>query len=194
MVNTWEGKVIHGELVCGERIAKQYDFRELVPCTADVEILSESFHEDKKTSANIPMFPALTRQKNSEGGECIAFCGTPDMPFLYHTAFSLLCETRKNQLIEILSKKNLLPLYYPEDGEVYLRAGRLGSGERMAVFFNLGFDVLEDIPLTVTEEVCSVEYLTKNGTRERVPFTKEGNTIRIAMEARTLMPVVLFLK
>ena len=190
----WEGKVIHGELVCGECIAKQYDFRELVPCTADVEILSESYHADKKTSENIPMFPALTRQKNSEGGECIAFCGTPDMPFLYHTAFSLLCETRKNQLIEILSKNNLLPLYYPEDGEVYLRAGRLSSGERMAVFFNLGFDVLEDIPLTVTEEVSTVEYLTKNGTRERVPFTKEGNTIRIAMEARTLMPVVLFLK
>jgi hypothetical protein len=39
-----------------------------------------------------------------------------------------------------------------------------------------------------------VEYLTQNGTRESVSFTKEGNTIRIAMEARTLLPVVLFLK
>jgi hypothetical protein len=116
------------------------------------------------------------------------------MPFLYHTAFSLLCEPRKNQLIALLSEKNLLPLYYPEDGEVYLRAGRLKNGERMAVFFNLGFDVLEDIPLTVTEDVTAVERLMPDGTRTAVPFTKEGNTIRIEAELRTLMPVVLFLK
>ena len=193
-VRPWEGKVINGELVGDQRIAKQYDFRELLPAREDIEILSESFHADQKTGENIPMFPAVTRCKTSMGGECIAFCGTSDMPFLYHTAFSLLCETRKRQLVEILSKNGLLPIYYPEDGEVYLRAGRLKNGERMAVFFNLGFDALEDIPLTVTEAVSNVEYLRSDGVRERVSFTMEGNTVRIGMEARTLLPVVLFLK
>lgn len=193
-VRPWDGKVINGELVGDQRIAKQYDFRELLPAREDIEILSESFHADNRTGENIPMFPAVTRCKTSEGGECIAFCGTPDMPFLYHTAFSLLCETRKHQLVEILSKNGLLPIYYPEDGEVYLRAGRLKNGERMAVFFNLGFDALEDIPLTVTEAVSSVEYLRPDGKRESVPFTVEGDTVRIGVEARTLLPVVLFLK
>ena len=193
-VKPWEGKVINGEILSGNRIQKQYDFKELVPCREDVEILSHTYHADKATLENVPMFPATTKCKTSEGGTCIAFCGTPDMPFVYYASFSLLCEPRKNQLIELLSEKNLLPLYYPEDGEVYLRAGRLKNGERMAVFFNLGFDVLEDIPLTVTEDVSSVECLLPGGTRESVPFTKEGSTIRIAREARTLMPVVLFLK
>ena len=73
---------------------------------------------------------------------------------------------------------------------MYLRAGRLGSGERMAVFFNLGFDVLEDIPLACEETVTSVEYLKADGTRESAPFTVEGKTVRIQMEARTLLPVV----
>ncbi len=193
-VRPWEGKVINGELLGDRRIQKQYQFRELVPCKEDTEVLSESYHADKKTGENIPMFPAVTRCKTSEGGVCVVFCGTPDMPFLYHTAFSLLCGARKAQLIEILSKNGLLPMYYPEDGEVYLRAGRLKSGERMAVFFNLGFDVLEDIPLTVTEAVSSVECLCPDGTRASVPFTVEGSTVRIACEARTLLPVVLFLK
>ena len=193
-VKPWDGKVINGEILNGNRIQKQYDFKELAPCREDVEILSYSYHADKATLENVPMFPATTRCKTSEGGDCIAFCGTPDMPFVYYASFSLLCEPRKNQLIELLSEKNLLPLYYPEDGEVYLRAGRLKNGERMAAFFNLGFDVLEDIPLTVTEDVSSVECLLPDGTRESVPFTKEGDTIRIELEARTLMPVVLFLK
>ena len=192
-VRPWEGKVINGEIIAGERIAKQYELKELVPCREAVEILSESFHADKRSGENIPMFPAVTRCKNSAGGETIVFCGTPDMPFLYHTAFSLLCETRKNQLIGILSKNGLLPIYYPEDGEVYLRAGRLSNGERMVAAFNLGFDVLEDMPLTVTEPVARVERLLPDGTREEVPFTTVGSTIRIQREMRTLMPEIFFL-
>ena len=192
-VRPWDGKVINGELVGSQRIAKQYNFKELVPARDDLEILSESFHKNTATAENIPMFPAVTRCKNSEGGETVVFCGTPDMPFLYHTAFSLLCETRKNQLIEILSKNSLLPIYYPEDGEVYLRAGRLSGGERMVAAFNLGFDVLEDMPLTVTEPVTEVERLLPDGTREAVPFTVEGETVRIQCEMRTLMPEIFFL-
>ena len=140
------------------------------------------------------MYPAVTRCKNTEGGETVVFCGTPDMPFLYHTAFSLLCETRKNQLIGILGKNGLLPIYYPEDGEVYLRAGRLSDGTRMVAAFNLGFDVLEDMPLTATEPVTRVERLTPEGTREAVPFTVEGETVRIQCEMRTLMPEIFFLQ
>ena len=193
-VRPWEGKVINGELIGGQRIAKQYGFKELSAAREGVEILSESFHKDSAKEENIPMFPAVTRCKNTEGGETVVFCGTPDMPFLYHTAFSLLCETRKNQLIGILGKNGLLPIYYPEDGEVYLRAGRLSDGTRMVAAFNLGFDVLEDMPLTVTEPVTRVERLTPEGTREAVSFAVEGETVRIQCEMRTLMPEIFFLK
>ncbi len=193
IVRPWDGKVINGERIGPYRIAKQYNLKELVPCAEAVEILSESYHSDKRTGENIPMFPAVTRCKNSEGGETVVFCGTPDMPFVYHAAFSLLCEPRKNQLIEILGKNGLLPLYYPEDGEVYLRAGRLANGERMAVAFNLGFDVLEDLPLVSEEPITRVERLLPNGEREAVAFKAEGKTVRIEAQLCTLMPEVLFL-
>ncbi len=192
-IRPWEGKVINGEKIGAQRIAKQYECKELVPLSENVEILSHSYHADKRTGENIPLFPAVTRCKNTEGGETIVFCGTPDMPFLYHTAFSLLCETRKNQLIEMLSKNGLLPLYYPEDGEVYLRAGRLKNGERMACAFNLGFDALENLPLTVTEPVAHVERLMPDGTRRPVSFETKGNTVFIACELRTLIPEIFFL-
>ena len=115
------------------------------------------------------------------------------MPFQYYTAFSLLCEMRKNQFVEMLSKNDLLPLYYPEDGEVYIRAGRLANGECMVAAFNLGFDVLEDFPLVVTEPVASVECLMPDGTRVPVGFTVNGNEIRIQVEMRTLLPQIFFL-
>ena len=192
-VRAWNGPLINGEFVGGKRIAAQYEFRELVPCRDDVEILSRSFHYNAETQENIPMFPAVTRCKNSMGGETIVFCGTPDMPFQYYTAFSLLCEMRKNQFIEMLSKNNLLPLYYPGDGEIYLRAGRLSNGERMVAAFNLGFDALEDFSLVVAEPVTGVECLTADGNRVKVPFTVVENEVKIEVELRTLLPQIFFL-
>ena len=139
------------------------------------------------------MFPAVTRCKNTKGGDTIVFCGTPDMPFQYYTAFSMLCEMRKNQFISLLSEKGLLPIYYPEDGEIYMRAGLLPNGERMVAAFNLGFDALEDFPLVVTEPVTKVEMLTPDGQRVAVPFTVNGQEIRLQVELRTLLPQIFFL-
>ena len=55
---------------------------------------------------------------------------------------SLLNETRKRQFVDILSKNDHIPVYYPEDAELYLRAGRLPTGEIMAAAFNLSHDAL----------------------------------------------------
>lgn len=192
-VRPWMGKVINGEFLGGHRIAAQYNFQELVLARDGVEVLSESYHHNSETQQDIPMFPAVTRCKNTKGGDTIVFCGTPDMPFQYYTAFSMLCEMRKNQFISLLSEKGLLPIYYPEDGEIYMRAGLLPNGERMVAAFNLGFDALEDFPLVVTEPVTKVEMLTPDGQRVAVPFTVNGQEIRLQVELRTLLPQIFFL-
>lgn len=193
LVRPWKGVGINGEFVEGKRIAAQYALQELVPMQENIEVLSESYYHNAEIQKDIPVFPAVTKCKNTQGGETIVLCGTPDMPFAYYTAFSLLCEPRKNQLIKILSQGNYLPIYYPEDGEIYLRAGRLSNGEYMVAAFNLGFDVLEDFALMVTIPVNRVETLLPDGTRTDISFERVGDMIRIKTEMRTLMPQVFFL-
>lgn len=192
-VRDWKGVALSGEQVYDNRLGLQYEKKELVPCREDVEALSMVVHRDPNTAALIDQFPGVTRLDNSFGGETICFCGTPDMPFKYFTAFSLLNETRKKQFIDILSRRNHLPIYYPEDGEVYLRAGYLPNGEIMAAFFNLGFDQLEDVPFVCNREVTKVEKLNPDGTRSACEFTVENGVVRVQEMMNTLMPVVLFL-
>ena len=191
-VQEWTGAVISGELTGDIPTGAQYERKQLVPCSENVEWLSKVYHINKDNEKEI-LFPGVTRFDNSLGGEVITFCGTPDMPFKYFTAFSLLNETRKKQFIEILTRRGHLPLYYPEDGEVYLRAGYLKDGSIMAAFFNIGFDILEDIPIVSAKPVTKVERLNPDGTRSQVPFTVEDGVIRVQTELKTLLPEVLFI-
>lgn len=180
------------EIINGKRSAVQYEQKKLIPLTQKTEWLSEAAHIDAENNIE-PQFPAVSRFENSLGGEVIVFSGNPDMPFTYYTAFSMLCETRKQQFIDILSKNNHIPLYYPEDAEVYLRAGYLESGEIMAAVFNLGLDVLDDIPLVCSQKVNKVEMLCPDGTREVCEYAEENGVIRIKRELNTLIPAILFI-
>ena len=192
-VQEWQGPAISGEVVNGKRMTSQYERKQLVPCVDGVEALSMVQHRNTKTGCMEDLFPGVTRLDNSRGGETIVFCGTPDMPFKYFTAFSLLNETRKEQFISILSRRGHLPLYYPEDGEIYLRAGHLANGEIMAAFFNLGMDQLEEITFVSTKPVHKVEKLNPDGTRSQCPFVEAEGMIHVPEMLNTLIPVVLFI-
>ena len=192
-VSDWTGSVISGEEVLGNRLQAQYGVKRLTVCREGVESLSTVIHRNSMTGGTEELFPGVTRFDNPLGGETIVFSGTPDMPFRYFTAFSLLNETRKKQLVSILSWRGNLPVYYPEDGEVYLRAGRLENGEIMAAVFNLGFDALEDIPLVCREPVKRVEKLNCDGTRSACAFRESNGVLRIQETAATLTPAILFL-
>ena len=164
-------KVATAERVGAISLEVQYGNRELTPLSDDTEWLSEVYHLNQKLNVPEPMYPGVTRHKTSFGGECSVFCGTPDMPFKYYSAFSLLNETRKQQLIDILSKNDLLPIYYPEDAELYLRSGRLPSGETFAVAFNLSQDALDELPLVIKTPAARVDRLNERG--ELVPCNFE---------------------
>ena len=192
-VAEWQGQTITGEMVYGNRMPAQYEKKQLIPCRDEVEVLSSVVHRNTATDCMEELFPGVTRLDNSFGGETIVFCGTPDMPFQYFTAFSLLNETRKKQFINILSRREHLPLYYPEDGEIYLRAGYLDNGEIMAAFFNLGMDQLEDVSFVSRSKVTKVEKLNPDGTRSVCAFTEADGIIRVQEMLNTLIPVVLFI-
>jgi hypothetical protein len=140
------------------------------------------------------MYPGVTRHKTSFGGECIVFCGTPDMPFKYYSAFSLLNETRKRQLVDILSKNDLLPLYYPEDAELYLRAGRLPGGEIFAVAFNLSQDALDELPLVIKSAVSRVDRLDEQGERVPCDFEVRDGVTYVKCPIAAMEPLALIIE
>ncbi len=188
----WEGKTLSAEFIGKTATPCQYGVKELRVCRDGVEELSRVAHNNKAKGEYEYLFPGVTRVKNTLGGVTVVFSGTPDMPFTYYTAFSMLNETRKKQLVEILSASGNLPVYYPEDAEVYIRAGKLPSGEVMVAFFNLGFDDLEDTPLVLDFEANKIEKLNPDGTRSECAFEVVDGVTRVAECADTLDPVILF--
>jgi len=193
-LNSNKIKVASGERIGKVCLSTQYGKRELIPLSDETEWLSQVYCKDPQAEEITPLYPGVTRKKNSYGGECIVFSGTPDMPFKYFTAFSLLNETRKKQMIDILSKNGNLPIYYPEDAEVYLRAGRLTTGEIFAAVFNLSQDALDELPLVVDGNVSSVERLNENGKLVRCEFESFNNMIYVKESVAAMEPIVLIIK
>ena len=115
------------------------------------------------------------------------------MPFAYFTAFSLLNETRKNQLVELVSKRNRLPVYYPGDIDMYVKAGMLSNGEIMISLFNMSHDELDEIPLVISEKFSKIEKLNCDGTRSECRFDIQENDVIVHEVSKPLIPVVLFI-
>ncbi len=189
----WQGKTMTYERIDNKNVYVQYQPKQLEALSDKTKALSYTVHLNKKDDVYENLFPAVTSFENSLGGKVIVFCGNPDMPYLYFTAFSMLNGIRKKQFIDILSKGGHLPVYYTEDAEVYLRAGYIDD-EMFVGFFNLGLDMLEDIPLYCENDVSEVYMLSPDGEKVKLDFTKEGNVIRIDKTVLTLEPVMLFIK
>ena len=75
-----------------------------------------------------------------------------------------------------------------------LKAGRLDSGELVAAIFNLGLDVLEDIPLVCKEKFTSISVLDSDGELRSCEFELDGDVIRIKEELGVLGVKVLIFK
>ncbi len=206
-VRKWNGKTISGEIlhVNGNRVPSQKASMELVPTgnKEATEEMSYVYHmHDGKT--RLPLFPGSLKYKNELGGTTVVFCGRPKAELIHTEGFSFLNESRKLQLISILSDAGCLPVYYPEDAEMYLRAGKTADGTRIVVAFNLGFDQLEELPLVFAaseKPINKVERLMPDGSRAVCSFREcsydsvpEGSAcIAVEVPAFTLDPVVLFI-
>ncbi len=194
-VTPWNGPHASGEILpLRNNICKaQQEICRLTPLNENVAAESTVYHLlDGKTRQ--PLFPGVTSWKNPLGGATFVFSGTPKTSYDIVRAFSFLNESRKLQLIDLLKRSGSLPVYYPEDAEIYLRAARCEDGSLFVAFFNIGLDPLEEIPLTVEKPVSRVEKLMPDGSRAECPFRTEGDTIIVDAPAGTLDPVILFLQ
>lgn len=147
---------------------------------------------DGKTE--VPLHPGVTSYHNSLGGTVNVFCGTPLAKFVYTEAFSFLNESRKAQLVELMRESGNLPLYYPGDAEVYIKAGYFKDGI-FCSFINIGLDNLDEVTLVCDREVTEIKRLMSDGTYTVCSFDKSADgVITVNTPAMILDPAILILK
>ncbi len=194
-VGKHQGKTPSGELICinGVRTEWQSDLHELVPHAENIEIGSYAcaFIEGKEPER---LFPSSTTYQNKLGGRITVFAGNPVTTGKYENRFSYLNESRKEQFIHILDRAGCLPIYYPGDADVYLKAGALPDGSMLVAFFNLGLDPIEQVSLIGKKEISSARYLDCDGAFKKVSWHREKDADIFDMEAGIMTPIILLLK
>ncbi len=194
-VKNWNGLPTSGEdmYVNGNHISAQVGVKELIPLNDRVKADSMVYHlPDGKT--HVPLFPGATIYKNELGGTAFVFSGTPQAKFNYQEAFSFLCETRKKQIVNMLKSVNCLPVYYPGDADMYMKAADMPDGSLFVAMFDLCLDKIEDVELVIERSVTKIERLMPDGSTKEIAFTKDGNKYTLATDAETLEPVILFVR
>ena len=193
-VDDWTGDLPNGDALDfdGLLCAEQIEPKKLTPVSKNVTVDS-TMYKGLERGERLPLGPGTTRFPR-KGGETVVFAGTPDTAFNLSEAFSFLSAPRKKQLLRILRPTGCLPVFYPGDAEVYLRAGRTADGALFCGFFNIGLDVIDGVELTVDRIPERVSRLTPDGAWEDVPFTVEGDTLTLSVRADVLIPEMFLLR
>ena len=82
-------------------------------------------------------------------------------------------ETRKKLLVRYLQKLNAIPIWYPDDAEILLKAAVLPDGSKIAFALNIGLDVMNELPLIGPwTQTNAVQQLNTNGEWQPVASTR----------------------
>lgn len=183
-----------GEMIYPDGISDAlYEVRELVPLSDSVKRYSDVYHLRDGIEKEI-LFPGVTCFENELGGVVVVFSGDTCFPFKLADAFGFLNETRKGQLARILRDLGQLPLYYPDDAEVYLRAARTADGKLLCAVLDMSLDPIDSLPLVSSQPIRRVQRLTPNGSYEEVPFSRKGDRVELSLTAHPFDPVILVLE
>lgn len=194
-VKEWNGEAPSNEQFfdSGNLTKVQYGFKQLVIEDESAEIDSWVIHSVERKNCR-RLFPGSITYKNKSGGYAFVYCGTPNAPYNIETAFSFLNSSRKKQLTKVLERAGELPVYYPNDEEIYLRAGKTENGEIFCAVFNIGLDPIDNLELCIAGTVSDMQKLMPDGSRSRVNFKKINDRYVTDTQCNTLDPVILFIK
>ncbi len=171
----------------------QPELRELVPLNDKVKRLSEVYHLREAKYYDV-LFPGVTSFDNELGGTAVVFSGTTAFEYRYYVCFGFLNETRKRQLINILSDFGELPIYYPDDEEMLFKAAKTPDGNLFAIALNLSLDEVEKAKFVIERDVKSIKRIMKDGTYENVEFKRNGNEYTLNLALKVFDPVALIIK
>ena len=194
-IKKWNGKIPVREtiLINGAHTKVQQQALELIPLNDDVIVSSKVCNTVDYESYEY-LFPGSTIYKNELGGDIFTFCGTPTCEFHIATAFSFLSYSRKLQIIDMLKRTGELPVYFPGDEEVYLKAADMENGDLFCAVFNIGLDEIEALELVCDFEAKGFEMLLPNGETKSVGYTFDGEKYTLDTPCKVLTPVILFIK
>lgn len=194
-VKDWEGETMSGEIMhdYGTIITVQCGNKQIIPTDDSVKTESTVYHlRDGKYRDHL--FPGCVTYKNSLGGIVNTFSGVPLTP-LHYTTFGFLNYSRKQQFIKLLSQSGNLPVYYPGDSEILLKAAYTPEGELFVAYFNISLDCADEILLQINDKkVLSVERLMSDGTRKSCSFTQKDGLLTVNSPSIVQNPALLFIK
>ncbi|MBQ9120736.1 MAG: hypothetical protein IJY12_00025 [Clostridia bacterium] len=193
-VREWRGKIPVREIlnVNGCHTKVQMKAKELVPLS-DATVADSYVCNTVDNETYEKLFPGTTVYENELGGTIFTFCGTPVSEFNLVEAFSFLTYSRKEQLIRMLKSTGEMPVYYPGDEEVYLKAADMEDGRTFCAVFNIGLDPIDALVLVCDFEATKFEALTPDGGTTEIAFRREDDRYILDVPCRTLDPVVLFI-
>lgn len=190
-VTSWDGPHIDGELL-GDALTctKQKNAVLLKPVAENVETLSYNYrNNDGKKDIHSP---AVTLYDRGAGKLSVVFCGTPDVNHVYTEGFAFANESRKKQLVDILLRANVLPVYCKSDNEMMLRAGYRTNGNLLCCLTVISYDPEENVTLYLDKAPSSIRQLLPNGTFTDIRWEKqEQNTYVLDIIAEPLYPLIL---
>ena len=194
-VREWHGKIPVNELILKTncRVSMQQKAMELVPFNDDVKISSYVCNTTDYEHYE-SLFPGSTIFQNELGGTAFVFCGTPVAEFHISTAFSFLNYSRKQQLMEMVKLSGELPVCYPNDEEIYLKAADMENGDLFCAIFNIGLDPIEKLELSCDFEATKFKKLIPSGETIEISFKCENDRYIIDTPCNILEPVVLFIE
>jgi hypothetical protein len=140
------------------------------------------------------LFPGVTAYKNELGGTAVVFSGESTFEYDIVHAFGFLNETRKAQMIQILTDLDALPVYYPEDAEVLMKAAQMRDGRMLCAILNMTLDILPDFPLVIRKDVKSIKRLCPDGSYADVDFTRDGDLYTLDLTVGIFDPLILIIE
>lgn len=171
----------------------QQNVREITPLSADVKRYSDVYHLRDGKYVDI-MFPGVTAYKNELGGTAVVFAGESTFEYDIVHAFGFLTEARKDQMIQILSDLDSLPIYYPEDAEVLMKAAKMPDGRLLCALLDMTLDPIDQLPLVIERDVRSISKLMPDGSYENVGFSRDGQRYTLDLTADIFDPLILIIE
>ena len=89
---------------------------------------------------------------------------------------------------------NELPVYYPNDEEVYLKAADMENGDLFCAVFNIGLDPINSLEICCKYEIKAIKKLMPNGESKEINFTHENGKYVLDTPCNILDPVILFIE
>ena len=75
-----------------------------------------------------------------------------------------------------------------------MKTARTSNGKRFCAVFNIGLDILDDLPLATDEKVTRVQILQKDGLFLDCAFEKTVDGVLVKTPVYTLLPIILMLE